>query len=740
MRIACRALFALLLLITFPALVPAQAQSLPYRDLPQTDFESGFQPLPNAGAYVIYGSDSGLECRPATAEQWRAMQKRNGKLLHVINPEKLVPNSDGGMHIVLRSTSQMEGFPQAKQAFIRAAATWEAIIRNPITVTIDVDFGPTRFGEPYENNNIIGSTSSDMRGGDGVYDEIRALLASGASGDDGTVYGALRAGSIPTDLGDTSAMAVPSILLRGLGALPPTADPSQSVPSIGFNSGFSFDFNPDDGISSGRTDFDAVAVHEIGHALGFNSMAGNKELDSSQAVFASIWDLFRFRPGVNLGSFGSSQRILSSGGSQIFFAGRSSIPLSTGRPDGTGGDQQQASHWKDDAFGGGYIGIMDPTLPPGVREVITENDIFALDRMGYLVSGQTTPGACTETEPNETTSQAKPITIPGTCSGSVSSGDASSLVITYQDGTRDPIEDLYSVTLSQSQRLQVTLTFTTASSDLDVFLLSGSGGVLFAANGSSTTERIDTPTPLAAGTYFIGVSSFRGSSSYTVQVASPDQPAPQVPAAPSGLTATPTSDTVVRLNWTDNATNESEFRVEARSTGNFNDLGSVPANATGVNITGLTAGTQYTFRVRARNGSGDSPYSNEATARTAGGGGTTGPCVASDTTLCVSSNRFRVQVRWATSNGQSGDGHAVAITGDTGYFWFFDAANVEMVIKVINACSFASRYWVFAGGLTNVQVTMTVTDTNTGIVKTYNNPQNAPFQPVQDTNAFATCP
>lgn len=113
-------------------------------------------------------------------------------------------------------------------------------------------------------------------------------------------------------------------------------------------------------------------------------------------------------------------------------------------------------------------------------------------------------------------------------------------------------------------------------------------------------------------------------------------------------------------------------------------------------------------------------------------------CTANPTTLCLNNGRFRVQTRWATSNGQSGDGQAVPITGDTGYFWFFNAANVEMVLKVLDACP--SRFWVFAGGLTNVQVTMTVTDTRTGTVKTYNNPQGQAFQPIQDTNAFATCP
>jgi hypothetical protein len=59
---------------------------------------------------------------------------------------------------------------------------------------------------------------------------------------------------------------------------------------------------------------------------------------------------------------------------------------------------------------------------------------------------------------------------------------------------------------------------------------------------------------------------------------------------------------------------------------------------------------------------------------------------------------------------------------------------------VLNACSFNNRYWVFAGGLTDVRTVVTVTDTQRDKVKTYINPQGSPWQPIQDTQAFATCP
>jgi hypothetical protein len=116
------------------------------------------------------------------------------------------------------------------------------------------------------------------------------------------------------------------------------------------------------------------------------------------------------------------------------------------------------------------------------------------------------------------------------------------------------------------------------------------------------------------------------------------------------------------------------------------------------------------------------------------------PCTANATTLCLNNSRFSVRTQWATPDGRSGAGQAVALTGDTGYFWFFSSNNVEMVVKALNGCSFNTRYWVFAGGLTNVNVVMTVTDTQTAAIRTYTNPQAAPFQPIQDTNAFASCP
>jgi hypothetical protein len=115
------------------------------------------------------------------------------------------------------------------------------------------------------------------------------------------------------------------------------------------------------------------------------------------------------------------------------------------------------------------------------------------------------------------------------------------------------------------------------------------------------------------------------------------------------------------------------------------------------------------------------------------------PCTPTSTALCLNGGRFKVEATFNTGT-QSGQAQVVKLTDETGYLWFFSNTNVEAVVKVLNACGFNQSFWVFAGGLTNVQVTLTVTDSNTGVVKSYNNPQGAAFQPILDSSAFGTCP
>ncbi len=89
------------------------------------------------------------------------------------------------------------------------------------------------------------------------------------------------------------------------------------------------------------------------------------------------------------------------------------------------------------------------------------------------------------------------------------------------------------------------------------------------------------------------------------------------PSAPSGLTAEPAFITV-SLEWEDNSANESSFIIERRDPGAllYHQVGTVGANVTSFSDDGLTADTQYSYRVKAHNAIGDSGYSNVAAAKT----------------------------------------------------------------------------------------------------------------------------
>lgn len=114
-------------------------------------------------------------------------------------------------------------------------------------------------------------------------------------------------------------------------------------------------------------------------------------------------------------------------------------------------------------------------------------------------------------------------------------------------------------------------------------------------------------------------------------------------------------------------------------------------------------------------------------------------CTSGANQICLQGGRFRVEMTWETRQGDSGIGNAAPLTSDTGFFTFFDPDNVEAVVKILDACGLFDRFWVFAGGLTDVGAEIKVVDTVTGLVKRYANPLGTPFQPIQDTDAFDTC-
>lgn len=116
-------------------------------------------------------------------------------------------------------------------------------------------------------------------------------------------------------------------------------------------------------------------------------------------------------------------------------------------------------------------------------------------------------------------------------------------------------------------------------------------------------------------------------------------------------------------------------------------------------------------------------------------------CSPTSTSHCLNGGRFRVEVEWLDFLGATGPGMVLPFTSDdSGLFWFFNSDNWEMLVKVLDGCGFNDRFWVFAAATTDVQYTLKVTDTETGLAREYFNPLGTAAQAITDTDAFATCP
>ncbi|MFN0068132.1 MAG: NF038122 family metalloprotease [Limisphaerales bacterium] len=296
------------------------------------------------------------------------------------------PVTHSGFNIVISPGAGLNANPTALAAFNAAASQWEALFSDPVTVTINADLAPLGPG-------IIGSASS-------------TILTAG--------YGAIRGQLVADNVGSVTAAVTGALPLAGLGVTAPAAVTSvlpaftpANAKALGFGTGagadssitfstaFGFDYDNSDGVGAGLTDFQTVALHEIGHALGFTSgvdfVDGLLASASSGAVPVMTLDFFRFGSTANpasLGDFSSFARNLTTGGTthtDLINAARGSGPeyfMSTGRQTGDG---RQASHWKDNDLSGSLIGVMDPTLGAGQVSPITAADLNAFDVIGWNV-------------------------------------------------------------------------------------------------------------------------------------------------------------------------------------------------------------------------------------------------------------------------------------------------------------------------------------------------------------------
>lgn len=307
----------------------------------------------------------------------------------------------GGFDIVINPGPALAGNAAALAAFNRAAAQWEARISNPITVNITADLAPLGSG-------IIGSAGSVIL--QASYNTIRnQMVVSAALESDDAIVAFLPTAATPFTATLPVGKSLDGNLLltkANAKALGFTGLESFGVSdaTITFSTAFSFDYDNSNGVTVGTMDFETVAAHEIGHALGFISSVD----DVDQAQFEPVpptqfapttLDLFRFNIAnspTTAAEFMTFARDMTPGNNAVtdfvlptLGLSGTEFRMSTGL---TNGDGRQASHWKDDVLTGTYIGMLDPTLGFGTIQQISEADFRSLDLIGYNISAIPEPG------------------------------------------------------------------------------------------------------------------------------------------------------------------------------------------------------------------------------------------------------------------------------------------------------------------------------------------------------------
>lgn len=277
---------------------------------------------------------------------------------------------------------------QGMAAIVNAGNRWSAIYNDPITLNITVGFLGAGLGA---------GTSAPQFGFS--YTNVRnALVADALGADDAAATGSMPVGAIgflinrtaengnsPTPYLDNNGsanntnMGLTRANARAIGLLP--AIDGNSDGSIMFGNSASWDFDPTNGIGGGQGDFEGVAVHEIGHAMGF--ISGVDGLDGSPGQTENnytlrVLDAFRYSTRSAV-----TQRDFTADGVSKFFSINGGATNLGGFSEGvTFGDGNQASHWIDQPPAT-TIGIMDPLFNTGQTLTITTLDRRAFDVIGY---------------------------------------------------------------------------------------------------------------------------------------------------------------------------------------------------------------------------------------------------------------------------------------------------------------------------------------------------------------------
>ena len=183
-------------------------------------------------------------------------------------------------------------------------------------------------------------------------------------------------------------------------------------------------------------------------------------------------------------------------------------------------------------------------------------------------------------------------------------------------------------TFTLAPSMVATPTFTPAAgtytSAQNVTISSATAGasIRYTTDGSTPTSTVGTiysaPVSISVSQALKAIAYKSGMTDSTVASADYTINLPAAPAAPTGLVATANSATQITLNWTDNASDETGYKIERSPDGStgWTQIATPAADVTSYADSGRSAVTTYFYRVRATNAVGDSAYTNTASATT----------------------------------------------------------------------------------------------------------------------------